>query len=253
MKIRIKSKEQIAGILKSSQLAAQTLQHLEPHVVAGVTTDELNTRAAEFIASHGAIAAPLNYKGFPKETCISINEVICHGIPGPRKLKSGDILNIDVTTILDGYYGDTSRMYAVDTPPDNAKRLMKITEECMYRGIAEIKPGNPISSIAHAITQYAELNGYGIVDTFCGHGVGIEFHELPQIQHNSHEKFPDCIISEGMVFTVEPMINEGGKESYIDELDGWTAYTQDNRLSAQYEHTVAVTSNGVDILSKLRC
>jgi methionyl aminopeptidase len=250
--IIIKSKRQIDGIRKSCQLAAQALKIIKPHVVAGTTTDELNERLKSFILEHGAKPAPLNYLGYPKETCISLNEVICHGIPGRQKLKNGDILNIDVTTILDGFYGDTSSMFVVGKIPNKTRKLLQITKECLNLGIAQIKPGNKTGAIGYAISRHAESAGYSVVTQFCAHGVGVEFHEDPQINHKA-KKNDGIIMEPGMILTVEPMLNEGVPNVVIDEQDRWTARTADGKLSAQYEHTVLVTDVGHEILTIYDC
>jgi methionyl aminopeptidase len=218
------------------------------YVVAGVTTEELNQRIADFITENGAISAPLNYHGFPKETCISLNEVVCHGIPSSRKLKDGDILNIDVTTILDSFYGDTSRMYSVGEVSNKAKALLKVTKKCLDIGIENVKPGVRTGKIGYEITKYAEGLGYGVVQQFCGHGTGVNFHEPPQICHKASSPDEGVVMYPGMTFTIEPMINVGLPEVEVGS-DGWTATTIDDTLSAQYEHTLLVTESGVEILT----
>jgi methionyl aminopeptidase len=247
--IIVKTPRQIEGIRKSSQLAAATLKHIEPYVVPGITTLELNDIAEAFVRENGAIPAPLNYKGFPKATCISLNEVICHGIPDNTILKEGDIVNVDVTTILDGYYGDTCRMFAVGRISDAAQRLLKVTRECLDIGIAEVRPGNKTGNIGYRITEHAVRNEFSVVYQFCGHGVGVQFHEEPQINHVSLPESGVMMVT-GMTFTIEPMINEGVPSGQIDEFDGWTARTLDGKLSAQYEHTVLVTDTGVEVLTQ---
>lgn len=248
--IYIKTPEQIQGIRKSCQLASKTLDFIAPFVVAGVTTSFLNDKIAEFIKDHGALAAPLGYKGYPKETCISLNEVICHGIPGERILVDGDILNIDVTTILDGYYGDTCRMFTVGTPSDDAVKLLKTAKRCLDLGIKEAKPNRPLNSIGYAITNCARRYGCSVVKDFCGHGVGLEFHEGPQVIHyiEAVDRLGGPYMLPGMVFTIEPMINFGDQNCII-ESDGWTARTADNSLSAQYEHTILITRYGCEVLT----
>lgn len=255
MEIILKSAEQVEGIRKSCQLAARCLNVVEEHVQPGVTTDSLNRIIDEFIRDNGAIPAPLDYHGFPKETCISLNEVVCHGIPGDEVLKEGDILNIDVTTILDGYFGDTSRMYSVGEISDEADRLLKIAKECLDIGIEQVAPGNPIGQIGYAITQLANACECGTVYQFVGHGVGLQFHEPPQVPHYVpdllFEDVESVVMQPGMIFTIEPMINLGTADAIISKKDGWTARTADGSLSAQYEHTVLVTDDGVEILTKL--
>ena len=246
--IKIKTQKQIEGIREASYLAAKCLNYLEPQVFEGITTEEINEYAAHYIEVRGGTSAPLNYKGFPKETCISVNEVICHGIPDKRKLENGDILNIDVTAIVDGYYGDTNKMYTVGEVSKEAQDLIDITQECLNIGIAQVYPGNHFGNIGYAIGTFAMSAGYNVVYQFCGHGVGLEFHEEPNIPHIS-QKDTGEIMKPGMVFTIEPMICIKSPEAVINEADGWTASTIDNGLSAQFEHTIAVTKDGYDILS----
>lgn len=249
MRIVIKNKPQIDGIRKSCQLAAKVLDFIEPYIVAGVSTEHLNDIIHNFIEMHGAIPAPLNYKGFPKSTCISLNEVICHGIPDKRLLKNGDILNIDVTTILDGYYGDTSRMFSVGEISDDAKYLMETAKECLDIGIKQVKPGVRIGNIGYRIWRHAMLKNCSVCENFCGHGVGIQFHE-EDIQINHVDKAnTGLLMVPGMIFTIEPMINLGRPEAVIDKKDEWTARTIDGKLSAQYEHTILVTNDGHEILT----
>jgi methionyl aminopeptidase len=245
--IRVKAKKQIGKIRKSCQLAALTLKYLEPFVVPGVTTEELDFLADEFIRKAGAIPACLGYKGFPKSVCISVNEVVCHGIPGPRKLADGDIVNIDVTTILEGYFGDTSRMYEVGTVSEDAKRLLQVAKECLDVGIKAVMPGGRLGMIGHEISTHAHRNGFSVVEDYCGHGVGLAFHEEPTVSHVSGP-LEGPVLKPGFIFTIEPMINEGDYRC-ITEADGWTATTFDHKLSAQYEHTVLVTKKGVEILT----
>ena len=240
--------KQIEGIRKSCKLASNTLKHLTQYVQAGITTDELNHLADTFIRQNGAIPAPLNYLGFPKETCISVNEVICHGIPGPYKLKEGDIVNVDVTTILDGYYGDTSTMFTIGKISEDAQHVLNVAKKCLEIGIRQVRPGNYFGNIGWEISRYTTLQLCTVVYQFCGHGVGLHFHEEPQVPHiapqNSGEK-----MKPGMIFTIEPMINLGTPEAVIDENDKWTARTADGKLSAQYEHTILVTKHGYEILT----
>ena len=251
--IIIKNEEQIEGIRKSSKLAAKTLNFIEPFVQAGVTTEELDDKIEESIRDHDAIPAPLGYKGpdghpYPKATCISLNEVICHGIPDPTKLVDGDTLNIDVTTILDGYYGDTSRMFTIGEISPAKQQLLKVAKECLDLGIERVAPDRPIGQIGLAVSLHAENHGYSVVYQFCGHGVGIEFHEPPQVVHKAlgHER---PIMKIGMIFTIEPMINEGKPEGIIDETDRWTVRSIDGKMSAQNEHTILVTDDGYEILT----
>ena len=248
MSIRIKSKEQIEGIRKSSHLAAKTLKYLEQFVVAGNTTDFINEKAHEFILKNNAKPAPLNYNKFPKSVCVSVNDVVCHGIPGPYILKDGDIVNVDVTTILNGYYGDTCRMYTVGTINKEAQKLIDVTKECLKIGIKECYPGNRFGNIGYEINRYAVSKGYSVVYEFCGHGVGIAFHEEPEVSHVA-DKNSGKRMREGMVFTIEPMINAGKARTKIDKNDGWTARTIDGNLSAQFEHTIVITPSGCELLT----
>lgn len=247
-----KNVEQIDGIRKSCKLAAKSLEFIKPFVVPGVTTNELNSKLDIFIRDHGAVPAPLGYMGYPKETCISINEVICHGIPSDRVLLEGDILNIDVTTILEGYYGDTSSMYSVGEISQEAKELIEITRKSLYEGISIVKPNVCFNRIGNAITEFLKDTKYSIVDKFVGHGCGISFHEDPKICHYVNSKFKNFgqKIEPNMIFTIEPMINLGTPDCLILE-DRWTAITADKKLSAQFEHMVLCTENGYEILTEL--
>lgn len=249
MGIIIKTQEQIEGIRKSSQLAAQCLDFIEPYVKPGVTTDYLDDLIEKHIRANGAIPAPLNYHGFPKATCISPNNVVCHGIPSKKIiLKEGDIINIDVTTILDGYYGDTSRMFEVGEISDVAAKLIDATKHCLDLGIKQVKPGNRFGNIGYVISRYAQSKGYSVVYEFCGHGVGLEFHEEPQVEHISRRN-SGATMKPGMIFTIEPMINIGKAKVKVDKNDGWTARTVDDELSAQFEHTILVTEEGYEVLT----
>ena len=246
--ITLLSSREIEKMRQAGHLAAQLLDYLAPLVKPGVSTLELNDEAERWTQERGAKSAPLGYHGFPKSICTSVNEVICHGIPNAKQiLKDGDIINIDVTPILDGYYGDTSRTFFVGTPSPQAKKLVDVTQECLSRGIAAVKPGGKIGDIGAAIQEYAEANGYSVVRDFVGHGVGRVFHTAPQIPHYG-TKGKGKRLRSGMVFTIEPMINEGTWEAQVLD-DGWTAITKDGKLSAQFEHTIAVTKDGVDILT----
>jgi methionyl aminopeptidase len=247
--IIIKTQEQIDGIRRSSRLAAQSLDFAEQFVKAGVSTGFIDNKIEEFIVSHGAIPATKGYNGYPKSSCISLNEVVCHGIPSEKTiLKEGDILNIDITTILDGYYGDTSRMFTVGEISPGAENLIEVTKHCLDLGIQQVKPDNHFGNIGFVIGRYARAKGYSVVYEFCGHGVGLKFHEAPQVDHaarrNSGPK-----MKPGMTFTIEPMINQGKPSTNIDKKDGWTARTIDNRLSAQFEHTILVTETGFEVLT----
>lgn len=243
----IKTEEQIAGIRKSSRLTHAILDMLEERIVPGITTEQINTWVHEATLAAGAIPAPLNYRGYPKSVCTSLNEVICHGIPGDRVLVSGDILNVDVTSILDGYYGDSSRMFLIGEVSEEARKLVKVTRECLYLGIKQVRPGNTLGDIGHAIQQHAEGHGYSVVRAFVGHGVGVYFHEPPDVRHYGRPH-TGLVLQPHMVFTIEPMINLGGPQVKILE-DEWTAVTTDGSLSAQWEHTLLVTAGGVEILT----
>jgi methionyl aminopeptidase len=236
------------GMRRAGELGAATLDFITPYVRPGVTTGDLDRLCHGFIVDHDAIPAPLNYRGFPKSICTSINHVVCHGIPGDRHLMDGDILNIDVTVILDGWHGDTSRMFFVgDRIPIKAKKLVDITYEAMMRGIAVVKPGVHIGAIGDAIQRFAEGHRYSVVRDFCGHGVGRVFHDAPSILHYGRPQ-DGPVMREGMFFTVEPMINAGRYEVKVLS-DGWTAVTKDRSLSAQFEHTVGVTATGYEIFT----
>jgi len=247
-RIKIHGPEAFEGMRRAGALAAATLDFITPFVRPGVTTGELDRLCHDFVAGHNAISAPLNYRGFPKSICTSINHVVCHGIPGERRLIEGDILNIDVTPILDGWHGDTSRMFFVgERVPIKARRLVDVTYEAMMRGIAVVRTGTRIGAIGNAIQRYAEGHRFSVVRDFCGHGVGRIFHDAPSILHyGSPDEGP--VMHEGMIFTVEPMINAGRWEVKILG-DGWTAVTKDRSLSAQFEHTVGVTAAGYEIFT----
>ena len=249
--IIIKSQEQIEGIRNSSRLAAQALDFAEQFVEAGISTEFIDNKIEEFIVSNGAIPATKGYNGYPKSSCISLNEVVCHGIPSEKTiLKEGDILNIDITTILDGYYGDTSRMFAVGKITPGAENLIKVTKHCLDLGIQQVKPGNYFGNIGFVISRYARAKGFSVVYEFCGHGVGIKFHEAPQVDHTARRNSGGKM-KPGMTFTIEPMINQGKASTNIDKKDGWTARTVDNRLSAQFEHTILVTETGYEVLTDI--
>jgi methionyl aminopeptidase len=242
------SQREIEKMRRAGGLAAELLDHLAPMVQPGISTQELNDEAERWTQAHNAISAPLGYNGFPKSICTSVNYVVCHGIPSKEQiLKDGDIVNIDVTPIVDGYHGDTSRTFFVGTPSAIAKKLVEVTEECLNRGIAAVKPGGKIGDIGAAIQEYAESHGFSVVRDFVGHGISNIFHTAPQVPHYG-TRGKGKRLRPGMVFTIEPMINEGTHEAMILE-DGWTAITKDGKLSAQFEHTVAVTKDGVEILT----
>jgi methionyl aminopeptidase len=246
--IKLHGPEAFEGMRRAGRLAAETLDFIVPHVQPGVTTGELDRLCHGFIVDHQAIPAPLNYRGFPKSICTSINHVVCHGIPGDRRLMEGDIVNIDVTVILDGWHGDTSRMYfAGERIPVKAKKLVEATYEAMMRGIAVVRPGVHLGAVGDAIQRFAEGQRYSVVRDFCGHGVGRVFHDAPSVLHyGTPEDGP--VLREGMFFTVEPMINAGRWEVKVLS-DGWTAVTKDRSLSAQFEHTIGVTADGHEIFT----
>ncbi len=245
--IIIKTPEQVDGIRRSCQLTHQILDIVAERIQAGMSTDEINTLVHEKTVAHGATPAPLNYRGFPKSVCTSINEVICHGIPDEQRLKDGDIINVDVTCVLDGYYGDASRMFLIGQVSEDAQRLVRVTHECLELGIAQVEPGRHVGDIGHAIQQHAEDHGYSVVEVFVGHGTGVRFHEPPNIAHLGEPGAGPELLP-NMVFTIEPMINQGGPEVQVLD-DQWTAVTQDGSLSAQWEHTVRVTEDGVEVLT----
>lgn len=247
--ILIKTPGQIAGIKAASKLASSILAKLCEAAKEGVTTDELNSLAVKLHQEAGALAAPLNYghPPFTKSICTSLNEVICHGIPDDRKLKNGDIMNIDVTSILNGYYGDCSRMVMIGTVSEESRCVVEVSLECLKRAIAVVKPGTPLSAIGDAIEDYADTKGCSVVHQFVGHGVGVDFHEAPQVPHNRNNL--DIPLVAGMTFTIEPMINAGVAEGRIDKVDKWTATTVDGKPSAQWEHTLLVTEDGCEILT----
>jgi methionyl aminopeptidase len=246
--ITLLSPREIAKMREAGRLAAQLLNHLTPLVKPGVSTLELNDEAERWTQAHGAKSAPLNYNGFPKSICTSVNEVVCHGIPNVKQiLRDGDIINIDVTLIVEGYHGDTSRMFCVGTPSPLAQKLVEVTKTCMEKGIAAVVPGAKIGDIGAAIQSYAEAQGFSVVRDFVGHGISNIFHTAPQIPHYG-KRGTGKKLRPGMVFTIEPMINEGTYEVEV-LADKWTAVTKDRKLSAQWEHTIAITDTGVQILT----
>ncbi|HLD16863.1 MAG TPA: type I methionyl aminopeptidase [Coxiellaceae bacterium] len=249
MGVTIKSVEEIEKMRVAGQLAAQVLEMIGPYVKVGTTTTELDARCHEYIVHHQhATPAPLNYKGFPKSICTSVNHVVCHGIPNEKTLKNGDIVNIDVTVIKDGYHGDTSKMFEVGEVAPYAKRLIKITQECLYLGIQWVKPGVYLGDIGAAIQDHAEKNNYSVVREYCGHGIGRIFHEDPQVLHYG-KPGTGMRLESGMTFTIEPMINLGKRQVKLLG-DGWTVVTKDRKLSAQWEHTILVTETGHEVLTK---
>lgn len=248
MPVHIHNKAEIEKMRAAGRLAGEVLDFITPYVTPGVTTDKLDQLCHDFIVEHNAIPAPLNYKGFPKSICTSINEVICHGIPGPRTLVEGDIVNIDITVILDGFHGDTSEMYTVGKVSEAALRLIDVTRHSMWLGIREVAAGKRIGDIGAVIYEFAtQKHGYGVVEAFCGHGIGRQFHTEPRIKHVD-KRGRGRRMTAGMTFTIEPMINEGTPDCVVLE-DGWTAITVDRGLSAQTEHTILVTEDGFEVLT----
>jgi methionyl aminopeptidase len=248
MPVTIKTPEEVEKMRIAGRLAAEVLRMIRPHVQPGVTTDELDRICHDYIVNvQQAIPAPLNYKGFPRSICTSVNHQVCHGIPGDKKLKKGDIVNIDITVIKDGYHGDTSKMFYIGEPSIQAKRLVQITHECMLKGIAMVRPGTRLGDIGHAIQQHAEAHGFSVVREYCGHGIGREFHEDPQVLHYG-QPGTGMQLAPGMTFTIEPMINAGKRDVKLLP-DNWTVVTRDHSLSAQWEHTVLVTQTGHEILT----
>ena len=249
MSISLKSKKDIEKMKIAGRKAASVLEMLDDHVKPGVTTNQLDEIAYKFITEElKCIPANINYNGFPKTLCTSVNQVVCHGIPSDdRVLKDGDIINIDVTVIEDGWHGDTSKMYLVGKVADHAKRLVEVTQECMFAGIREVRPGAHLGDVGAAIQEHAETNHYSVVRDYCGHGIGQVYHEEPQVLHYG-QRHEGLELKEGMCFTIEPMINLGGYQTKLLN-DGWTVVTKDGRLSAQWEHTIAVTSSGYEILT----
>lgn len=246
--ISIKSSREIELMRATSKLAAQTLEYIEPFVVPGVSTEELNRLCHEFIVEHGAYPSPLNYHGFPKSVCTSLNEVICHGIPSAADiLKEGDILNIDVTTYLNKFHGDTNKTFLVGNVAPHVKKLVEVTYQCLREAIKVVQPGGHIGDIGAVIQEIAHSHGYSVVEDYCGHGIGREFHEAPQVVHVG-KKGTGAEMKPGMTFTIEPMINLGVKEGKLLK-DGWTVVTRDKKWSAQFEHTILVTPEGHEILT----
>ncbi|MBC8269462.1 MAG: type I methionyl aminopeptidase [Rhodospirillaceae bacterium] len=245
--IKIHTAGDFEGMRKAGRLAAETLDMLVPFVKPGMTTDDINTLVHDFTLDNGGTPAPLNYRGFPKSVCTSINHVVCHGIPGDKKLKDGDIVNIDVTTILDGWFGDTSRMFYVGDVSIKAQKLVETTYQAMWHGINVVRPGATTGDIGHAIQEFAEAKRYSVVRDFCGHGLGRVFHDAPNIMHFG-KPGTGITLKTGMFFTIEPMINIGGCDVKV-KSDGWTAVTKDRSLSAQFEHSIAVTDYGFEVFT----
>ena len=249
MSVNLRTPEQIAKMRIAGKLAAEVLELIGDYVVAGASTEDLDRICHDHIVhKQQAIPACLGYRGFPKSICTSVNQVVCHGIPSEKKiLKKGDIINIDVTVIKDGWYGDTSKMYIVGDAPDHAKRLIKVSQECMYKGIEMVRPGVRLGDIGHAIQTHAEAHYYSVVRDYCGHGIGDEFHQEPQILHYG-KPGTGLELKEGMTFTIEPMVNAGRYQTKL-KRDGWTVETKDGRLSSQWEHTMLVTHDGVEVFT----
>ena len=255
--IAIHGAEGFAGMRKAGRLAAECLDMLTEHVAPGVTTEHIDNLTREFVFDHGALSATIGYRGYRHASCISLNHVICHGIPGPKALKKGDILNIDVTVIVDGWHGDTSRMFYAGEPKVKARRLVETTYDAMMAGVAAVRPGASLRDVGRAIQTLAEEQGFSVVRDFCGHGLGQVFHSPPNVVHYAeyYDRFgalhqaPDIELKEGMFFTIEPMINEGKPDVKILK-DGWTAVSRDRSLSAQFEHSIGVTADGVEIFTK---
>lgn len=246
----LKTPEQIAAIKKSAALNTAVLDHVAASIHAGMCTAEIDRLVYDFTTEHGGIPAPLNYEGFPKSVCTSRNDVICHGIPSEEEiLLDGDIVNVDVSTILDGYYSDASRMFAIGNISPRAEKLLKTTQECVELGLKAAKPWGHLGDIAWAINSHARANGYSVVEDIGGHGIGLEFHEEPFVSYVT-PKGTEMVLVPGMMFTIEPMINEGSPDYYLDSENGWTFYTYDGGLSAQIEYMVLVTETGLEVLTK---
>lgn len=245
----LKSEEQIQGIRKSAEINTALLDYIAQNIREGMSTQEIDRLVYNFTVDHGAIPAPLHYDGFPKSVCTSVNDEVCHGIPSDQViLKEGDIVNVDVSTILDGYFSDASRMFMIGKVSDNAQRLVEVARICLQKGVEAVKPWGFVGDIGAAVQEYAESNGYSVVRDFGGHGVGLKFHEDPFISHVG-KKGKGMMLVPGMIFTIEPMINEGKYDVFVDEDDDWTVLTEDGSLSAQWEHTILVTETGIEILT----
>jgi len=248
MDVTIHTPEEFQSMRVAGRFAAEVLDMIGDYVQPGISTNQLDQICHDYIVSHGATPAPLGYRGYPKSICTSINHVVCHGIPDETKLKDGDVVNIDVTVIIDGWHGDTSRMYYVGKPKIMARRLCEVTYEAMMRGIEQIKPGATLGDIGFAIQNFAESHRYSIVRDYCGHGIGKIFHTAPNVMHYG-KRGQGMVLQEGMFFTVEPMVNVGRHETKLSQHDGWTVTTRDRSLSAQFEHTCGVTATGVEIFT----
>lgn len=246
----LKTQEQIAGVKRSAALNTAILDEVAGQIKAGISTEEINTIVHEYTVGHGGIPAPLDYQGFPKSVCTSINNEVCHGIPDKNIiLQEGDIINVDVSTILDGYFSDASRMFKIGQVSERAEKIVRVTQECVLLGLEQAKPWNHLGDIAYAINTHAQKNGYSVVEDIGGHGIGLQFHEDPFVSYVT-PKGSEMLLVPGMMFTIEPMINEGGPDFYIDEDNGWTVYTEDDGLSAQIEYMVLITEDGAEVLTK---
>lgn len=246
----IKTPTQIEEIRKSADLNTAVLDHVAAHIHAGMSTAEIDKLVYDYTTEHGGIPAPLGYEGFPCSVCTSINNEVCHGIPDENIiLEEGDIINVDVSTILNGYFSDASRMFKIGTVSERAKKIVKVTEECVELGLAQAKPWNHLGDIADAINSHAQANGYSVVEDIGGHGIGLEFHEDPFVSYVT-PKGSEMVLVPGMIFTIEPMINEGSPDFFVDEENEWTVYTEDDGLSAQIEYMVLITEDGAEVLSK---
>jgi len=246
----LKTPQQIEAIRKSADLNTAVLDHVAEHIKIGMSTAEINRLVHDYTIGHGGIPAPLDYQGFPKSVCTSLNNEVCHGIPAEDIiLKDGDIINVDVSTILDGYFSDASRMFMLGNVSERARKLVAVTAECVDLGLSEAKPWNHLGDIADAINSHAKANGYSVVEEIGGHGVGLEFHEDPWVSYVS-PKGTEMLLVSGMMFTIEPMINEGAPDFYVDQKNNWTIYTKDNGLSAQIEYMVLITENGAEVLTR---
>lgn len=245
----IKNEEQIEGIRESAKINTAVLDHVAAHIHEGMSTDDINTLVYDFTVAHGAIPAPLNYEGFPKSVCTSINEEVCHGIPSKDIiLQDGDIINVDVSTIYNGYFSDASRMFMIGDVSEAKRKLVQVTKECLEKGIEVAKPWGFLGDIGAVIQAHAESNGYTVVREFCGHGVGLKFHEIPEVEHVGR-KGTGMLLVPGMIFTIEPMINMGKADIFIDEDNDWTVITEDEQPSAQWENSILITETGVEILT----
>ncbi len=246
----LKTPAQVRAIRKSAALNTALLNYISKHIRAGISTAEIDRLVYSFTTKHGGIPAPLHYQGFPKSVCTSVNNVICHGIPSEKELlKEGDIINVDVSTILNGFYSDASRMFIIGDASPRAKKLVQVTKECVELGLKAAKPWGHLGDIAHAVNTHARANGYSVVEEIGGHGIGLDFHEEPFVSYVT-PKGSEMVLVPGMMFTIEPMVNEGSPDFYIDEENDWTVYTADGGLSAQVEYMVLVTKNGIEVLSK---